>query len=88
MPVSSPESTNPILRDLYSGRENSPAIGMNICGTTEQAPSTSEAIHTAHTLGAKAMMMAMRAARLMLVSTMWRRDALSASGTMSRRPRA
>lgn len=43
MPVSSPDSTYPMFLALFCGSENCPANGMNSCGMTEQAPSSTNA---------------------------------------------
>ena len=74
MPVRSPDSTIPIFLLLFLGAEYCPAIGMKNCGITEQAPRKREAPQRSHTLCAKAMMMAMMAATVMLVTMMRRRE--------------
>ena len=55
MPVSSPDTTIPTFLPLFSGRENWEAIGMNICGITEQMPVRSEAHRMTWMLGAIAI---------------------------------
>lgn len=77
-----------MLRDLCSGLENWPAIGMNIWGMTEQTPRPSEAARTVQMLCETDMAADIRAAMLMMVSTILRLDHMSAMGTMSSRPRA
>ena len=43
MPMSSPLTSMPMLRALCSGREHCAAMGINICGMTEQIPVSNEA---------------------------------------------
>ena len=88
MPVSKPDRTKPMLRDLCSGRENWPAIGTKIWGTTEQAPMIIDAPHTNQTLEARAMTKAISMAIVMQVVTILRREHLSAIGTISSKPKA
>ena len=88
MPHSSPLSTHPMLRALSAGREYWPAMGMNSCGTTEQAPITSDAAHSTHASVAMAMAAVISAAPTMHVTMMRRRDHRSPSGMMRHRPRA
>ena len=75
-------------RDLCSGLENWPAIGMNIWGMTEQTPRPSEAARMVQMLCEAAMATDIKTAMLMMLSTILRLGHMSAMGTMSRSPRA
>ena len=46
MPVSSPETMRPTLAPFFSGREYWAAMGINICGMTEQTPTANDAAMT------------------------------------------
>ena len=56
IPVNRPETTSPTFRPLFSGFEYNAAIGMKICGITEQIPVKREAVRTMWILGANAML--------------------------------
>ena len=63
-------------------------MGTNICGMTEHTPSIREAAQSTCTCVVSAMVTDIRAAQIMLVATILRRDHMSARGTTNNKPRA
>ena len=77
-----------MLRALFSGRENWPAMGMKSWGITEQAPMMSDAAQMMWMSFAMPMSAAIAAAVTMLTRMMRRREYRSPMGMMKQSPTA
>ena len=88
MPVSNPETIRPTLAPFFSGREYWAAMGMNICGMTEQAPTANDAAITAWKLFDSAIHSKAIVSMEKLYETIFLRSNLSPEGMMKNNPQA